>query len=323
MSAPSSWIFQTAGSGTGQNATQPLGALVGISAAPWWVACSEIANQTIKIQQGFWWIITAMATCYFQLVWVLLVICDDQTHRFFGLDILAEECNKRSGSIQAVLVVFLEWIAPKRRREQLKFWKLPRILRRVMPCQGVVSTGRNEANALTRAAADASAPTLDVLTVSDQWGQLASQPATSREAFARRLAGLKVAEGKEVNASLKWSLPMAQKPRATSQDLTLPIASPSPRDTEVMQSNEVQLNDVAVNDLVPADSVPWGIMITGCGDQREDSCTRTADSRSTWLVSQVFSVCQKKTRGGTLLQFYPLLKDLVEEATWSAQFEEI
>jgi len=90
-----------------------------------------------------------------------------------------------------------------------------------------------------------------------------------------------------------------------------------------MQSNEVQLNDVAVNDLVPADSVPWGIMITGCGDQREDSCTRTADSRSTWLVSQVFSVCQKKTRGGTLLQFYPLLKDLVEEATWSAQFEEI
>ena len=57
----------------------------------------------------------------FQLVWVFLVICDDQTHPFFGLDILAEECNKRSGSIQAVLVVFLEWIAPKRRREQLKF----------------------------------------------------------------------------------------------------------------------------------------------------------------------------------------------------------
>ena len=72
-----------------------------------------------------------------------------------------------------------------------------------MPCQGVVSTGRNEANALTRAAADASAPTLDVLTVSDQPGQLASQPAASREAFARRLAGLEVAEGKEVNASLK------------------------------------------------------------------------------------------------------------------------
>ena len=48
-----------------------------------------------------------------------------------------------------------------------------------------------------------------------------------------------------------------------------------------MQSNEVQLNDVAVNDLVPADSVPWGIMITGCGDQREDSCIRAADSRST------------------------------------------
>lgn len=70
---------------------------------------------------------------------------------------------------------------------------------------------------------------------------------------------------------------MAQQPRATSQDLTLPIASPSP----MMQINEVQLNDVAVNDLVPADSVPWGIMITGCGDQREDSCIRTADSRST------------------------------------------
>ena len=138
-----------------------------------------------------------------------------------------------------MLLVFLERIAPKRRRRTV--------------------AESSEDPALTRAAADASARMVDVLSVSDEPGQLASQPAASREASALRLAWKLLRERQRFTDRIS----SYGSPRTTGQDLTLPIASPSPRDTEVMKSDEVQL------DLVPADSAPLGIIITGCGDQRK------------------------------------------------------
>eukprot|EP00435_Cladocopium_sp_Y103_P005991 s1188_g1.t3 len=194
----------------------------------------------------------------------------------------------------------------------------------------------DEVNMLTRAIAadaiadDASAHTVDVLTdISDQPGQLTSQPTAAREASARqRPADLEVAEGNAVKA-----------PRTIRRDSTLTIPSPTARDAEVMHSNEVQLeDDVAVDDLAATDSVPFGIMITDAETRKSivlleppilESKLQTTRFKRLWLTkdpppARKENECETESEENVEAPgILPDLKDTVEEAIWSAVLEEV